>query len=112
MLAWSLEAFIRLLTPKDLGESIDDLLDEYPAYVMCGFRTAEMVLGQGATFIDRGLLLKLEDPSSRAGSALFLDSNDLRLVLHSGHDAVSCGCARGRMLTFAGVVESLVSDGG
>ena len=112
VMAWSLDAFVDLLTRKDLSDGVGDLLDEYPAYVMCGYRTAEMVLGESATFIDRGILLKLEEPSSPAGRAVFLDSNDLRLVLHSGHDTVSCGCSRGRMLPFTGVVESLISDGG
>lgn len=112
LLAWSLDAFVDLLTWKDLGDDVDDLLDEYPAYVMCGYRTAKMVLGEGPTFIDRGILLKLREPSSRGGRAVFLDSNDLRLMLHSAHDTMSCGCAHGRMLPFAGVVESLISDGG
>lgn len=111
VLAWNLDAFVHLLTQKDLGESVDDLLENYPAYVLCGYRTAEMVLGEGADFIDRGILLKLEDRSSPAGRAVFLDSNDLRLVLQSGHDTVSCGCARGRMLPFVCVLESLMADG-
>lgn len=111
VLAWTLESFFGLLTRNDLGDSADDLLDDYPAYVMCGYRTAEMALGEGVDFIDRGILLKLLDSSSPTGRAIFLDSNDLRLVLHSGHDPVSCGCARGRMLPFAGVVESLMADG-
>lgn len=110
VLAWSLDAFINLLTRKDLGESVDDLLDDYPAYVMCGYRTAEMVLGEGADFIDRGTLLKLGDPSSPAGRAVFLDSNDLRLVLQSGHDPVSCRCARGRILPLVCVLKSLMAD--
>jgi hypothetical protein len=94
VMAWSLDAFVDLVTRKDLGDGVDDLLDEYPAYVMCGYRTAEMVLGEGAPFIGRGILFKLRGPSSPVGRAVLLDSNDLRLVLHSGHDTVSCGCAR------------------
>jgi hypothetical protein len=31
VLAWSLDAFVGLLARKDLGESVDDLLDDYPA---------------------------------------------------------------------------------
>ena len=111
VLAWSLGAFVDMLSRKDLGEGVDDLLDDYPAYVLCGYRTAEMVLGVGADFIDRGILLKLEDPSSPAGRAVFLDSNDLRLVLQSGHDTMSCGCAHGQMLPFVSVLESLMADG-
>lgn len=68
------------LMRDDLGDNVNDLLDKYPAYTLCGYCTAEMVLGDGTNFIDRGILLKLSDAPSPDGRTVFLDSNDLRLV--------------------------------
>lgn len=39
--ARDLDAYVSLLIRKDLGNSADDLLDEYPAFVICGHLTAQ-----------------------------------------------------------------------
>lgn len=105
VLAWSLLAFVQLLEEDRLGEDVDSLLDDYPAYIMCGYRIAEMLLGPADDPIDRRLLLKMS-----SGLAVFLDTNDLRLIRHSAHDPASCGCAPGRMVPLMGVIESLMAD--
>jgi hypothetical protein len=73
------------------------------------------------TLVDLGLtfpvpVLSLEDASRPAGLstgvALFLDSNDSRLIHRVFHHPATCGCARGRMVPFMGVVESLLADEG
>ena len=106
VVAWTMESLIDLLVREDMSEDVDGLLNDYPAFVMCGYRIAEMLLDEEAS-IDRGILLKGSPPIN---GAVFLDSNDLRLVLHSSHDTMSCRCARGRMVPFVAIGESLMSD--
>jgi hypothetical protein len=106
VVAWTIESLFDLLVREDLSEDVDGLLNDYPAFVMCGYRVAEMLLDEQVS-IDRGILLK---GSPSVDDAVFLDSNDLRLVLHSGHDTMSCRCARGQMVPFAAIAESLMQD--
>lgn len=105
VVAWTMESFVDMLLRDDSTEDVDDLLNDYPAFLMCGYRVAEMLLGEGAS-VNRGILLK--NSPSAAAKAVFLDSNDLRLVLHSDHDTLSCGCAHGRMLPFTAVVDDFL----
>lgn len=106
VVAWTAEAFASMVLHDDTSEDVDDLLQDYTAFVMCGYRIAEMLL-DGEVPVDRGILLK-GAPSVEA--AVFLDSNDLRLVLHGGHDTTACGCARGRMLPISALLESLAAE--
>lgn len=103
VLAWSVPAFIQLLEDGPTKD-VESLLDEYPPYMMCGYRIAEMLLAVDGRPVDRGLLLKLSEERR-----VFLDSNDLRLIRHSPHNP-ACGCAYGRMVTFIDVIESLLAD--
>jgi hypothetical protein len=59
-----------------------------------------MLLGPADDPIDRGLVLTVS-----TGQAVFLDSNDLRLIRHGVHDPASCGCAPGRMVPLMAVIE-------
>ena len=104
--AWTTRSFVVLLAQEYLSKDVDDLLDEYPPFVMCGYRVAEMLLDE-AVPVSRGILLK---GSPSASKGVFLSPNDLRLVLHGGHDTTSCGCARGLMAPFAAIAGQLMSD--
>ena len=105
VVAWTVESFVDMLLRDDSTEDVDDLLNDYPAFLMCCYRVAEMLLGGDAS-VDRGILLK---GSPSVDKPVFLDSNDLRLILlHSDHDTLSCGCARGRMLPFTAIVAGLL----
>lgn len=109
VVAWTVESFANLLFREDMAGDTDELLlNDYPAFLMCGYRVAELVLGEGA-LVDRGILLK---GSPSVDGVVFLSSVDLRLVLRSGHDIQSCGCAHGRMLPFTAVIEDLLPQDG
>jgi hypothetical protein len=105
VVAWTRQGFVQLLDKEELDDALASLLHQDPPYVMCADRVAEMLLRGHKGPIGWGLLLKRS-----TGQAVFLDSNDLRLIHQAPHDLVACACARGRMVPFMGLVESLLAN--